>query len=386
VPDDHTDDDAATLARTWEQFCDLLREAGQVVARSGTPDAALDRAEAYRMLTRLTRAGLENFLEHRAPRHPRLVTTCHDTMKIVGDNPDTLYLGASIDGRLRYRLHGDRGSARWISINTFEHGSFGSGGTGVGRTFYAEDLAVARNGAIDLAIGPEPPEGGDWLPTSEHTRSLVIRQTFADRATERPAVLTLTCIDSSGPPEPLSTDDVVLGLVSAGHYVREVSALAARWAEANAVTPNRFVDVEAGFAEAKAFADQQIQYHQAYLDLGPDEAASVTVVPPTCPYWMFVLHNHWMESLDYRHHRVHCNNRTATLEPDGSLRLVVAHRDPGMANWLDTAGHRHTILGVRWVGPGVPTVVPDVAVVPHHEVDRTRPPATGAPTGASRHR
>jgi hypothetical protein len=27
----------------------------------------------------------------------------------------------------------------------------------------------------------------------------------------------------------------------------------------------------------------------------------------------------------------------------------VAHRDPGHANWIDTAGHEHGSMCVRWV-------------------------------------
>jgi hypothetical protein len=27
----------------------------------------------------------------------------------------------------------------------------------------------------------------------------------------------------------------------------------------------------------------------------------------------------------------------------------VAHEDPGKPNWMDTAGHDHGIMGVRWV-------------------------------------
>jgi hypothetical protein len=77
---------------------------------------------------------------------------------------------------------------------------------------------------------------------------------------------------------------------------------------------------------------------------------------------MIVLHNHWMETLDYRFHPVVLNNGTAHVEPDGSVRVVVAHTDPGVPNWLSTAGHARGTVGVRWVGKDVQDVVPTTRV------------------------
>ena len=31
--------------------------------------------------------------------------------------------------------------------------------------------------------------------------------------------------------------------------------------------------------------------------------------------------------------------------------MVVAHRDPGVPNWLDTEGRRDTMLTYRWIKP-----------------------------------
>jgi len=59
--------------------------------------------------------------------------------------------------------------------------------------------------------------------------------------------------------------------------------------------------------------------------------------------------NRYMQSLDYRYHRVSLNHSQVRLEADGSFRLVVAHRDPGMPNWIETAGHREGVVFCRWL-------------------------------------
>jgi hypothetical protein len=38
---------------------------------------------------------------------------------------------------------------------------------------------------------------------------------------------------------------------------------------------------------------------------------------------------------------------TARLNTDGSVTIVVAARDPGVGNWLDTAGHREGFILFR---------------------------------------
>ena len=60
---------------------------------------------------------------------------------------------------------------------------------------------------------------------------------------------------------------------------------------------------------------------------------------PPCEFWNFQVDNFWMESLDYHCQRIHLNCHGARLNPDGSVTIVVAHRDPGHPNWLTTAGH-----------------------------------------------
>lgn len=346
----------------WREFCDLLAEAGEAVLAEGNPEDPLDRAEGFRMLTRLLRGRLESVLEYGRPEQPVLVRACHETVKIVGENPDNHYLGASLDGRYDYRIWGTRGEAKWISFNLFSGAGFGGGGPGTGATLHEEQMHIEPDGTFEVVISQREHEG-NWLRSEADTRSLAIRQTFLDRRHQEHADLHIERIgDDGSPPAPLTPEELYNALVYAGLYVKGVAEIGARWAVRQAQWPNQFTD-EAEDDLTDKFKDPQIKWHQAYFDIDEDEALVVEVMPPDCEYWMIALHNHWMETLDYVHHQATLNCRSAQLEADGSVRFVVAHRDPGIPNWLDTAGHRHGTVGVRWVGPDVIDVLPSTRVV-----------------------
>ena len=159
----------------WREFCDLLIDAGEAILGEGNPADPLDRAEGFRMLTRLLRCALESKLEYGRATQPQLICTCHETMKIVGENPDNHYLGTPLDGTYDYRIWGTRGDAKWISFNLFSGGGFGGGGPGVGppctksrctcagRQLRADHLAARAPGELAPLRGghPEPSDPPD---------------------------------------------------------------------------------------------------------------------------------------------------------------------------------------------------------------------------------
>ena len=110
--------DRVMSGQSWEEFCDTLKAAGQVIIADGSPENPLDRAEGFRYLSRLTRAALENFLEFADPLAPVLHRPVHETAKIGADNPDNLYQKAVLNGALDYRLSGTRGSVYYLSFTT----------------------------------------------------------------------------------------------------------------------------------------------------------------------------------------------------------------------------------------------------------------------------
>jgi hypothetical protein len=106
-----------------------------------------------------------------------------------------------------------------------------------------------------------------------------------------------------------------------------------------------------------AQGDPNTRYNYSYWELADDEAFVIEFEPPVCEYWNLQVGNHWLESFDFLTYRTHVNHHTATLEDDGSVRIVIAAKDPGSANWLETAGHQRGALALRFVGANeVPTI------------------------------
>ena len=346
--------------RAWAEFCDALKEVGALVLDPRAPADPLDRAEGYRFLMRLVRYGFEGFLEYNDPLAPKLHRGSHETIKIIHENPDNLYLGARVNGSQRYRIWGKLGTARWMSFNVHA-GAFGAGGRGTAEALDARALELRADRSFELILGGEQEGRTNWMPLPRDAGSLIVRQTFADRRAERPSELSIERLGAGERPAPLSPEQVGRALATTPALLRALVGMALAWSDDLAQTKNRFSEVMPG--AAAVFRDPSIHFHTAYFELAEGEALVVEARPPKCDYWMFVLSNHWLETLDYTRHQITLNHHTARLEPDGSVKLIVAPRDPGHPNWLDTAGHACGTIGVRWVGSDVVDVIPSARVV-----------------------
>lgn len=61
------------------------------------------------------------------------------------------------------------------------------------------------------------------------------------------------------------------------------------------------------------------------------------------------LGNPWLETINYGRHQSSLNGHQAAVDPDGVARFVLSARDPGVANWLDTAGYSNGAMLLRCV-------------------------------------
>lgn len=373
----------------WEEFCEQLKGAGAAILAPGAPRDALTQAEAYRYLSRLVRGGLENFVEASDPLAPRLVTIANGLreapVKLGSDSPDNLYENAPIDGTRTYRVYGARGTVAYLGFGV-QAGSYGAPG-GLRTVSYLEvtelhntpppaGLGAFEGGYIEFYIAPERPAGVvNWLQSSVDPPDgqLLVRHTFLDRAAETAARLSIELVDSSslvaradgqagahaGPPD-LTPERIEEGLRKAALLVAGAPLMFNGWIKGFMEHANTLplFDVE---RSNQAGGDPNIRYYHSYWRVAPGEALVIDASPPPCDNWNFVLCNHWMESLDYRHRQVHVNKCTAVYADDGSVRVVVSHKRPPLETgarrpvvWLDPCGHVCGVMTWRWIRPKVP--------------------------------
>jgi hypothetical protein len=336
--------------KSWREFCDALKTAGDVILAADAPAGVFDRAEGFRYLSRLTRAALETFVENADPLAPTLLRTAHETVKMGADNPDNLYQNAPISGKHEYAITGNRGTVHYLGFGT-QAGNYGATGS-LETTGYLEaaDLNLDARGDFEIVVSAREQPGKNWLRMREDSSTLVIRQTFLDKKTEQPAKLAIRRIDGPHLPRQLSPRALDRGLYASGRFVSGCAKLFHLWAKSMIPSTNALPEFDAAVAKA-AGGDPNIVYHHSYWRLDPGEALVIDVTPPECDYWNFQLNNHWMESLDYRYFPISLNQHSAKRRADGSVRIVVAAENPGSDNWLDTCGHDRGTMCWRWIRP-----------------------------------
>lgn len=350
----------------WRQFCDLLAQGAEVLRRDDLGLDDFDRGEGLRYLSRLAQNGLVSFVEQPGPLHP-VFRAIPDHCGFGLDNPDNVYSGAGIDPRHDYRITGTRGTIAYLSFaaqnQNFARRSTITGGAG---HLNAGDLVLGPDGRFEI-VASQAPQPGNWLRLAADSSLILCRQTFIDRTTEVAADVHIECIGVTEPAPPLVATTMLNRLLGGAMYTIGAASWFADWVAPWRADPNRlhFPDPD---QHRLVGGDPNIVFQLGYWSLAPDEALIVEATPPRCAYWNFQLGNIWAECLDKRR-TISRNQATTTLEPDGSFRLVVAATDPGHPNWIDTCGHRHGIMGLRWVlaetlPPATTRVVP-LAGVPH---------------------
>jgi hypothetical protein len=353
--------------KAWDEFCDQLKLAGASLQYPGAPKDPFQQAEGMRYLTRLTRAGLEAFVEYSDPAYPVLRHMVHETVKMGADNPDNIYLNAQISGQYEYKITGKRNTVDYIGFFT-RNGNYGStGGLAPCGKIENDQLVCNPDGSFAIILS-KTPKGENWLRIDEATSLVIVRQTFLDRSKERAADVVIKNLDGRNAPDPITPAQLDKGLKTASMFVAGASLLFARWAKGFQQHTNKLPQFDPGVSNA-AGGDESIIYYHSHWKLAPGEALVIEVKPPDCDTWNFQLNNYWMESLDYRYFNICINKAGAKYEEDGSVKVIVSHTDPVHPNWIEPCGHNEGTMCWRWyrLKAGSLPVEPSCSVVKINE-------------------
>lgn len=268
-------------------------------------------------------------------------------------NPDFCYYVAFLNGKRTWRITGNRNSAHWVDMQS-GRGWWGDADNGGIENYDLDDFAINSDGSFEIIASPDP-QPGNWIRLDPESRlnNIQVRPAIYDWSNEVPPRFEIEAMDSL-PAQPVIHDEeeIIRRLALSGEMIRHCIG---RWTTRGSP---RLVEM-AGMNNFVAFrgdpsrggANPLALYGQAAYEVGPDEALIIEADWPVAKYWGISLGTWWWETTDTTHHHSSINGHQAVRDSDGKFRAVLANRDPGVTNWLDTAGWETGIILFRWYRP-----------------------------------
>ncbi|HEY6870880.1 MAG TPA: DUF1214 domain-containing protein [Novosphingobium sp.] len=297
-------------------------------------------------------------------------------------SPDNTFGICFLDGTRRYRLHGRRNTVHNVRMVLY-HGFWGDPNPAQMAELELDDFAIGPDGSFEIVLSADPVEG-NWLQIDGASRNvpLMVRQNHLDWETEVRAELHIERLDLDDDRPQLVLDEaqVAQRIATAGRIITHMANLA-RFAD-RLVLPavggayNSFTDLSG--PNITTFGTfNHAHYVNAVYQCGLDEALVVTVPEVAdADYWNVQVGDIWYQSEDYVYHQTSLNVKQSTRDADGFYRFVIAHRDPGVANWIDASGRTFGLLVWRIYGPPGAVPVPAIERVALAEVDAMLPAGT----------
>ncbi len=387
----HGNGDAAEMVGTpvpgWDSFVDAIRTLPERMlarlpeAQRGDPQVQQEVARlALEAIASQTLGALAGDGDH-----PQFVATIGQVLNVGQPNADSIYRAATITPGGVYRLQGERGSLRKAFIS--EVGTRAKEATQGSAHRAVHDLNALRvndKGRFDVILSVERPRDhkGDWWQLAPPTNMLLMRLVSGDWAKEREPTISIERIDVPPQRPRPSAASLEARLRTLPQTINFLGLLFVERHEQirreGLINKLKLVDLSL----AGGLAGQY--YYEGAYDLADDEALIIEAkAPRRCGYRSLILTNPLYETTDWVNNHSSLNDAQAPLDPDGVLRIVVSARDPGVPNWLDTAGYPRGVIQGRWMDCDSQPV-PSVRKVLVSAVRQHLPPETGTVTPAQR--
>lgn len=359
-----------TQSRTaLREFISLLEE---VDARWASPEfniaSEADVVGAHNVLMQILEGGLSGFFNSDAtdPDFRHVVTS---NRKFTGDNSDAIYFDAPVSAEQEYIVRGTLNGAAYFSLTVELNSGDGIMSTDACGTLTNAEMEIDEHGEFVIYLGGAERER-NWLALPEGASRALTRHYFENEicAGSDPAAQPSMSIDIIGgdrAPSPITDESVAAGIRRVANFVRSRTLDFGRMAENPpafvGLVPNQFptpvVPGDFGLAVFDA------HYSMAPFMLAPDEALVITGRWPKCVFANVCLWNRFQQTLDYRNHQISFNRKQTKLEADGSFKIILSHRDPGMANWLETQDLAFGLVFWRYLQVEGEVTAPETKVV-----------------------
>ena len=312
------DSDDVELAAAWAHLQERLTAAEKLVVSTPVNKNRVDYASGMRHLMVLLAVGIDMAL--RVDPDPVLAVNRAGMDDIVTwglECPDCVYMNANLRTGETYRLFGNRGTARYVGLQTMD------GMTAIANAL-VDELEVDADGNFEAILSASKPQAheGNWLELTGDHPTLTVRNFLYDWDTEELASLQIERVGDEVEPKDRSVDlDVSVSrqLYALGEFVYDNLKFFLDFGAmppANGFVPPMDMSSMGAAAENRPVIGR--------FELEPDEALILEVEPPKGVYWSISLGNPWLETVHYGRHQSSLNGHQAVIDPDGFARFVIS--------------------------------------------------------------
>jgi hypothetical protein len=360
---------ALTSGQAWESFCEGLRSAGRSILRSEEAASDTDLAEGYQYLLGLVHGLVERELYRTDASKPAFLRVQTDVVKVAMDNPDASLMSAPISDHGVFLIYGALGSARLLEFVI----------TGSGRPVmhYLDEFEVGEGGDFSVTLSRDK-RPGNWIELPPGADSILIRRFTYDWVSEEVPHLAIERLDTDPTtipqclrtPSPAEVGEQLdaLGTLASDNADYWIDMVHSFRDEGDNVIPAPRPLPASGMNSSRSSV-------KGFFVLPADQALLIEFTPPEGMFWSVSIGDMWYRTFDFTYHQTSLNGYQVSIDADGVCRVVVAHQDPGVANWLDTVGHERGVVIFRWVRVSH-RPQPDLRLVTFSDLGSVLPPET----------
>jgi hypothetical protein len=344
---------ATLVQRQFKAFEAAIANATAQAQQWQYTTTAQDKFDAVSYVRQLAQLNLDTQLLALDPNHPTFFRD-PDPFSVPGANPpvrsgiydpDNISYIAIVNGTDQYRITGKRGNSDDLSVQVIS-GFPGAGSTGSPTaTLLRNQIKVGSDDSYTITVGG-PAQSDNWLPTVPQTTLISVREAFNNWPRAQADQLRIQTVGQTGTaPARLTNQKLATAIEAATNAVtQQGSYWTTLWGSLLSSLPANQIRTPAPTQGGLAGQLSSL----SHFKLSNGQALVVSVGKSDALYQGFEAADALAQSLPYATHQSSLNATQAKLASDGRYYFVVAGKDPGVPNWIDTEGYNEGFLFLRW--------------------------------------